>query len=220
MENDEAIYSYAVDGILATGDWLNPPLSPFDGHTFLEKPPLKFWIVAAPIRLGLLPHNELGMRVWDVAVRRRRLPLRLRARPQAGGTVVRPDRRLRCCSSTSRCSSSTACATTTWKRRSSCATAAASITTSPGRRRIARGARVAHAAAVTRVFLPRLHDEVRGGALPADRARRGDGPALGGACARRSRNGGCGSRGGGVARCRCCRGSSISTGARATASGA
>ena len=66
MENDEAIYSYAVDGILATGDWLNPPLSPFDGHTFLEKPPLKFWIVAAPIKLGLLPHNELGMRVWDV----------------------------------------------------------------------------------------------------------------------------------------------------------
>jgi 4-amino-4-deoxy-L-arabinose transferase-like glycosyltransferase len=65
MENDEAIYSYAVDRILATGDWLNPPLSPFEETTFLEKPPLKFWIVAAPIRLGVLPHNELGMRVWD-----------------------------------------------------------------------------------------------------------------------------------------------------------
>jgi 4-amino-4-deoxy-L-arabinose transferase-like glycosyltransferase len=66
MENDEAIYSYAVDGILATGDWLNPPLSPDRGWTFLEKPPLKFWIVAAPIALGLLPHNEIGMRLWDV----------------------------------------------------------------------------------------------------------------------------------------------------------
>ena len=66
MENDEAIYSYAVDGILARGDWLNPPLSPDQGWTFLEKPPLKFWMVAAPIRLGLLPHNEIGMRVWDV----------------------------------------------------------------------------------------------------------------------------------------------------------
>jgi 4-amino-4-deoxy-L-arabinose transferase-like glycosyltransferase len=66
MENDEAIYSYAVDGILARGDWLNPPLSPDQGWTFLEKPPLKFWIVAAPIKLGLLPHNEVGMRVWDV----------------------------------------------------------------------------------------------------------------------------------------------------------
>jgi len=65
MENDEAIYSYAVDGILAQGDWLNPPLSPDRGWTFLEKPPLKFWIVAAPIRLGLLPHDERGMRVWD-----------------------------------------------------------------------------------------------------------------------------------------------------------
>jgi 4-amino-4-deoxy-L-arabinose transferase-like glycosyltransferase len=65
MENDEAIYSYAVDGILATGDWLNPPLSPHPDWTFLEKPPLKFWIVAAPIAVGLLPHNEIGMRVWD-----------------------------------------------------------------------------------------------------------------------------------------------------------
>jgi 4-amino-4-deoxy-L-arabinose transferase-like glycosyltransferase len=65
MENDEAIYSYAVDGILARGDWLNPPLSPHEDWTFLEKPPLKFWIVAAPIAAGLLPHNEIGMRVWD-----------------------------------------------------------------------------------------------------------------------------------------------------------
>jgi 4-amino-4-deoxy-L-arabinose transferase-like glycosyltransferase len=65
MENDEAIYSYAVDGILARGDWLNPLSSPHESSVFLEKPPLKFWIVAAPISLGLLPHNELGMRVWD-----------------------------------------------------------------------------------------------------------------------------------------------------------
>jgi 4-amino-4-deoxy-L-arabinose transferase-like glycosyltransferase len=65
MENDEAIYSYAVDGILARGDWLNPLSSPHEDSVFLEKPPLKFWIVAAPIALGLLPHNELGMRVWD-----------------------------------------------------------------------------------------------------------------------------------------------------------
>ena len=36
MENDEAIYSYAVDGILAKGDWLSPPLSPDQGWTFLE----------------------------------------------------------------------------------------------------------------------------------------------------------------------------------------
>jgi len=65
MQNDEAIYSYAVDGILATGDWLNPLSSPHEDTVFLEKPPLKFWIVAAPIALGLLPHDELGLRVWD-----------------------------------------------------------------------------------------------------------------------------------------------------------
>jgi 4-amino-4-deoxy-L-arabinose transferase-like glycosyltransferase len=65
VENDEAIYSFAVDGILARGDWLNPPSSPHDDVTFLEKPPLKFWIVAAPIRAGLLPHDERGLRFWD-----------------------------------------------------------------------------------------------------------------------------------------------------------
>ena len=65
LENDEAIYSYAVDSVLARGDWLNPILSPFESTRFLEKPPLKFWIVGAPIALGLLPHNELGFRAWD-----------------------------------------------------------------------------------------------------------------------------------------------------------
>jgi 4-amino-4-deoxy-L-arabinose transferase-like glycosyltransferase len=65
LANDEAIYSYAVDSVLASGDWLNPILSPFESTRFLEKPPLKFWIVAAPIALGLLPHTELGFRAWD-----------------------------------------------------------------------------------------------------------------------------------------------------------
>jgi 4-amino-4-deoxy-L-arabinose transferase-like glycosyltransferase len=65
VENDEAIYSFAVDGILANGDWLNPRSSPDADAIFLEKPPLKFWIVAAPIALGWLPHNEVGLRAWD-----------------------------------------------------------------------------------------------------------------------------------------------------------
>jgi 4-amino-4-deoxy-L-arabinose transferase-like glycosyltransferase len=65
VENDEGIYSFAVDQILANGDWLNPRASPQDDLVFLEKPPLKFWIVAAPIRLGLLPLNEFGLRFWD-----------------------------------------------------------------------------------------------------------------------------------------------------------
>ena len=65
VENDEGIYSYAVDEMLANGDWLNPRSSPNADAIFLEKPPLKFWIVAAPIALGLLPHDEFGMRFWD-----------------------------------------------------------------------------------------------------------------------------------------------------------
>jgi 4-amino-4-deoxy-L-arabinose transferase-like glycosyltransferase len=65
LENDEAIYSFAVDRILEAGNWLEPKGSPVDNMPFLEKPPLKFWIVAAPIKLGLLPHNEFGLRFWD-----------------------------------------------------------------------------------------------------------------------------------------------------------
>jgi 4-amino-4-deoxy-L-arabinose transferase-like glycosyltransferase len=65
VANDEAIYSFAVDRILESGGWLDPKLSPDDDLPFLEKPPLKFWIVAAPIKAGLLPHNEFGLRFWD-----------------------------------------------------------------------------------------------------------------------------------------------------------
>jgi 4-amino-4-deoxy-L-arabinose transferase-like glycosyltransferase len=65
LANDEAIYSFAVDRILESGDWLEPKLSPDDDLPFIEKPPLKFWMVAAPIRAGLLPHSEFGLRFWD-----------------------------------------------------------------------------------------------------------------------------------------------------------
>jgi 4-amino-4-deoxy-L-arabinose transferase-like glycosyltransferase len=65
QENDEAIYSYAAESLLETGDWLNPRSSPSPHAVFLEKPPLKFWIVALPIRLGLLPDNDFGLRFWD-----------------------------------------------------------------------------------------------------------------------------------------------------------
>ena len=66
LENDEAIYAFAVDTMVRTGDWLTPKSIPDEHSPFLEKPPLKFWIVAAPIRLGLVPHNQFGLRIWDV----------------------------------------------------------------------------------------------------------------------------------------------------------
>lgn len=65
LETDEAIYSFAVDRILVDGQWMQPKSSPSDTAVFLEKPPLKFWIVAAPIRAGVLPHDEFGLRFWD-----------------------------------------------------------------------------------------------------------------------------------------------------------
>ena len=64
QRNDEAIYSYAVDRILETGDWLTPRSIPTDAP-FLEKPPLKFWLVAGAMRLGLLPQDDVGMRALD-----------------------------------------------------------------------------------------------------------------------------------------------------------
>jgi 4-amino-4-deoxy-L-arabinose transferase-like glycosyltransferase len=64
-ENDEAGYFFVVDTMLARGDWLTPRSIPNPDVPFLEKPPLKFWLVAAPIKLGLLPHSEWGMRVLD-----------------------------------------------------------------------------------------------------------------------------------------------------------
>jgi 4-amino-4-deoxy-L-arabinose transferase-like glycosyltransferase len=64
IRNDEAIYDYAVDRILETGEWLTPHSSPHD-DPFLEKPPLKFWIVAGAVKSGLLPWDEFGLRAID-----------------------------------------------------------------------------------------------------------------------------------------------------------
>ncbi len=64
LENDEAIYAYAIDRVLETGDWLTPRSIP-DDISFLEKPPLKFWMVAAPMRAGLVPRDEVGFRFVD-----------------------------------------------------------------------------------------------------------------------------------------------------------
>ncbi|MGE4055481.1 MAG: ArnT family glycosyltransferase, partial [Vicinamibacterales bacterium] len=63
--DDEAIYSFAVDRMLETGDWLEPKSIPNEDWAFVEKPPLKFWIVALPMQLGLLPHDQFGLRFWD-----------------------------------------------------------------------------------------------------------------------------------------------------------
>lgn len=64
LHNDEAIYSYSVDKILETDEWLTPRSIQVDGP-FLEKPPLKFWLVAGLMRAGLLPHDEGGQRAID-----------------------------------------------------------------------------------------------------------------------------------------------------------
>ena len=68
FHNDEAIYSFAIDRMLATGDWLVPRALPRDDQPLFDKPPLKFWMVAAPIAAGWLPANEFGHRFWDAAM--------------------------------------------------------------------------------------------------------------------------------------------------------
>jgi 4-amino-4-deoxy-L-arabinose transferase-like glycosyltransferase len=67
LRNDEAIYAYAIERMLETGDWLTPRAIPFDGP-FLEKPPLKFWMVAAPLAIGLFPPDEIGLRLVDACL--------------------------------------------------------------------------------------------------------------------------------------------------------
>ena len=64
LRTDEAIYAYAVDSMLESGDWSTPRASLTD-RPYLSKPPLKFWIVAAGVRLGLIAHDERGMRTFD-----------------------------------------------------------------------------------------------------------------------------------------------------------
>ena len=67
LRSDEAIYAYSIDRILETGEWLTPRSIEVDGP-FLEKPPLKFWMVAALMRAGVLPRGELGLRWLDAAL--------------------------------------------------------------------------------------------------------------------------------------------------------
>lgn len=63
--NDEAIYSFAAETMADSGDWLTP-VGIYDGHpAFLEKPPLKIWLVAAVLELGAPPDNW-GLRLVDV----------------------------------------------------------------------------------------------------------------------------------------------------------
>jgi 4-amino-4-deoxy-L-arabinose transferase-like glycosyltransferase len=64
MENDEAIYSYTVERILETGEWVTPR-SIWGDLPFFEKPPLKFWMVAGVMRAGLAPAGDAGMRLVD-----------------------------------------------------------------------------------------------------------------------------------------------------------
>jgi 4-amino-4-deoxy-L-arabinose transferase-like glycosyltransferase len=65
VENDEAGYSFGVEMMVEEGDWLTPR-GIYDGVSpFLEKPPLKFWIVGLPIEWGLLPSSPFGLRFWD-----------------------------------------------------------------------------------------------------------------------------------------------------------
>ena len=76
LGNDEAIYAYAVDRVLEHGDWLSLDYIPhvrsiagpdraMEPGLFVYQPPLKLWMIAAGIKIGLLPHNEFGFRFLD-----------------------------------------------------------------------------------------------------------------------------------------------------------
>ena len=109
-----------------------------DDGPFLEKPPLKFWIVAAADPRRAAAARRVRPPVLGRAVRRGLVRLRLPDRhpaPQSGSAASSPSSS---CSCTRRCCSATACAATTWRARWSSRTAGASTTTFDGSRRSAR----------------------------------------------------------------------------------
>ena len=130
LRSDEAIYSYSVDRILETGEWLTPRSIEVDGP-FLEKPPLKFWMVAALMRVGLVPQNEFGMRFLDALFGAMAFVYVYLFGARLGGTLCGLAASLTLFTSTRSCSS-TVCAATTWRRRSSSAIAAACFTLRAG----------------------------------------------------------------------------------------
>lgn len=67
VENDEAIYSFAAEKMVETGEWLTPVGIYHGNPPFLEKPPLKFWLAAFGLEMGL-PHNNWGLRFADVVL--------------------------------------------------------------------------------------------------------------------------------------------------------
>ena len=65
LENDEAIYAEVVERMVAGGSWVTPT---DQFGPFLEKPPLRFWMVAAPMALGVLHPTEAGHRLVDATL--------------------------------------------------------------------------------------------------------------------------------------------------------
>ena len=51
---DEPRYASIARAMAETGDWITPRL---DGHAWLEKPPLLYWLSALGFRLGLGPES-------------------------------------------------------------------------------------------------------------------------------------------------------------------
>ena len=65
LEGDEAIYAGVVERMVAGGSWLTPT---DENGPFLEKPPLRMWLVAAAMKAGVLPPSEAGHRALDATL--------------------------------------------------------------------------------------------------------------------------------------------------------
>ena len=62
-------YSYAAERIVETGDWLNPIGCAVDRHRLPRQAAAEVLDSSRlPIRLGLLPDNDFGLRFWDAVM--------------------------------------------------------------------------------------------------------------------------------------------------------
>jgi 4-amino-4-deoxy-L-arabinose transferase-like glycosyltransferase len=85
LDGDEAIYAGVVERMAAGGSWITPT---DENGPFLEKPPLRFWLVAGAMKVGLLEPTESGHRLLDATLSAAALGYVFLIARGLGGTVA------------------------------------------------------------------------------------------------------------------------------------
>lgn len=63
LNDDAALYALAVKNAIGANQWLAQFITPGDPQSFLDKPPLGIWLLAAPLKICALHVNELTIHI-------------------------------------------------------------------------------------------------------------------------------------------------------------